>query len=141
MSSSGRLYGGLGRREEFEGLMRHSDEFYATALLQAERGMYDLAVFSLEQSLQLFLKACLLKLGVDFPHTHSVRTLLNTLAQLTEKTGVKQLLTIYSVELGSLEDAYIVSRYMPRTYSANEFERLKETVEKVRGVVGGVLAP
>ena len=131
----------MSRREEYEGLMRRSEEFYATALLQAERNMYDLAVFSLEQSLQLFLKACLLRLGVDFPRTHSVRTLLNILAQLTEKNDVKQLLTIYSVELGSIEDAYIVSRYMPRRYTAAEFDRLKETVKKVRDVVGGVLAP
>ena len=122
-------------------MMRRSDGFYTTALLQAERGMYDLAVFSLEQSLQLFLKASLLKHGVDFPRTHGVRGLLDMLTQLTRKDEFKQLLTSYGMELGILEDAYIVSRYMPRTYTAEEFERLRVAVERVRDVVGGVLAP
>lgn len=120
-------------------MLRRSDGFYTTALLQAERGMYDLAVFSLEQSLQLYLKAALLKNGVDFPRTHGIRSLLNMLAELTGKEAVKQLQTTYGVELGSLEDAYIVSRYLPRTYTAAEFERLREAVERVRAVVGEVL--
>jgi HEPN domain-containing protein len=135
------IFAGLGRVEEYEGLMRRSDGFYTTALLQAERGMYDLAVFSLEQSLQLLLKAVLLRHGVDFPRTHGVRSLLNMLAQLTGRNEIKQLLITYSMELGILEDAYIVSRYMPRTYTAEEFERLRGVVDRVRGVVGGVLAP
>jgi HEPN domain-containing protein len=61
------MFVGLGRVEEFEVLLRRSESFYVTALLQAERGMYDLAVFSLEQSLQLFLKAALLKKGLTSP--------------------------------------------------------------------------
>jgi len=67
--------------------------------------------------------------------------LLNMLAQLTGRNEIKQLLITYSMELGILEDAYIVSRYMPRTYTAEEFERLRGVVDRVRGVVGGVLAP
>jgi HEPN domain-containing protein len=87
------MFVGLGRVEEFEVLLRRSESFYVTALLQAERGMYDLAVFSLEQSLQLFLKAALLKKGVDFPRTHGVRRLLNMLAELTGSDEIKQLQT------------------------------------------------
>ena len=134
------MFVGLGRVEEFEVLLRRSESFYVTALLQAERGMYDLAVFSLEQSLQLFLKAALLKEGVEFPRTHGVRRLLSILAELTGNDEIKQLLTSYSLELGILEDAYIVSRYFPRSYTGEEFERLRAAVERVRSVVGGVLA-
>jgi HEPN domain-containing protein len=134
------MFAGLGRVEEFEVLLRRSESFYVTALLQAERGMYDLAVFSLEQSLQLFLKAALLKEGVEFPRTHGVRRLLSILAELTGCDEIKQLLTSYSLELGILEDAYIVSRYFPRSYTGEEFERLRAAVERVRSVVGGVLA-
>jgi len=129
----------LGARAEYEGLIRRSDEFYLTAELQAERKMYDLAVFSLEQSLQLFLKATLLKLGVDFPRTHSVRRLLDVLSQVGGKEEIRQLLSVYSVELGSLEDAYIVSRYVARQYTSEEFERLRVVVKRVREVVGGAL--
>jgi HEPN domain-containing protein len=134
------MFAGLGRVEEFEVLLRRSESFYVTALLQAERGMYDLAVFSLEQSLQLFLKGALLKEGVEFPRTHGVRRLLSILAELTGSEEIKQLLTSYSLELGILEDAYIVSRYFPRSYTGEEFERLRAAVERVRSVVGGVLA-
>jgi HEPN domain-containing protein len=134
------MFVGLGRVEEFEVLLRRSESFYVTALLQAERGMYDLAVFSLEQSLQLFLKAALLKEGVEFPRTLGVRRLLSILAELTGSDEIKQLLTSYSLELGILEDAYIVSRYFPRSYTGEEFERLRAAVERVRSVVGGVLA-
>jgi HEPN domain-containing protein len=134
------MFVGLGRVEEFEVLLRRSESFYVTALLQAERGMYDLAVFSLEQSLQLFLKGALLKEGVEFPRTHGVRRLLSILAELTGSDEIKQLLTSYSLELGILEDAYIVSRYFPRSYTGEEFERLRAAVERVRSVVGGVLA-
>ncbi len=129
----------MGARAEYEGLIRRSDEFYLTAELQAERKMYDLAVFSLEQSLQLFLKATLLKLGVDFPRTHSVRRLLDVLSQVGGKEEIRQLLSVYSVELGSLEDAYIVSRYVARQYTSEEFERLRAVVKRVREVVGGAL--
>jgi HEPN domain-containing protein len=134
------MFVGLGRVEEFEVLLRRSESFYVTALLQAERGMYDLAVFSLEQSLQLFLKGALLKEGIEFPRTHGVRRLLSILAELTGSDEIKQLLTSYSLELGILEDAYIVSRYFPRSYTGEEFERLRAAVERVRSVVGGVLA-
>ncbi len=127
--------------DEYQVLVRRSSDFYTTALLQAERGMYDLAVFSLEQSLQLLLKASLLKHGVDFPRTHSVRSLLNMLAQLTGREVIGQLLSNYGLELGVLEDAYIVLRYIPRAYTPEEFERLREAVEEVRRVVGGALAP
>jgi HEPN domain-containing protein len=134
------MFVGLGRVEEFEVLLRRSESFYVTALLQAERGMDDLAVFSLEQSLQLFLKGALLKEGIEFPRTHGVRRLLSILAELTGSDEIKQLLTSYSLELGILEDAYIVSRYFPRSYTGEEFERLRAAVERVRSVVGGVLA-
>jgi hypothetical protein len=36
------------------------------------------------------------------------------------------------VELGALEDAYISSRYIPRIYTEDEFERLRAVVEEVR---------
>jgi len=120
--------------------MRRSDGFYITALLQAERGMYDLAVFSLEQSLQLFLKAALLRKGIDFPRTDGVRRLLSMLAELTGGEEIKQLQTSHSLELGILEDAYIVSRCFPRSYTGEEFERLRAAVERVRSVVGGFSA-
>lgn len=74
--------------------------FYETALMQIDRGFYDLAAFSLEQALQLSLKAHLLKLGVDYPRTHSVRKLLRMIYRVTGRKEIEEPLSRFSVELG-----------------------------------------
>jgi HEPN domain-containing protein len=125
----------MSKLEEYEALLRRSDGFLETALMQARAGMYDLAVFSLEQSLQLFLKATLLRVGSDYPRTHSIRRLLELLTEVTGRSELRELASRYSVELGALEDAYISSRYIPRIYTKDEFERLRAVVEEVRSNV------
>jgi HEPN domain-containing protein len=125
----------MSKLEEYEALLRRSDGFFETALTQARSGMYDLAVFSLEQSLQLFLKAKLLRVGSDYPRTHSIRRLLELLTEVTGRSELRELASRYSVELGALEDAYISSRYIPRIYTKDEFERLRAVVEEVRSNV------
>ena len=127
------------KREETEHLFERSRRFFETALLQIDRGFHDLAAFSLEQSLQLYLKACLLRLGIDYPKTHSVRRLLELIHDVIGREDVKGLLSKYAVELGSLEDAYITSRYVARSYSREEVKRLKSTVEEIKSVVKGIL--
>jgi hypothetical protein len=62
------------RKEEEKRLLKRSGDFLETAKYQISEGFYDLATFSLEQALELFLKAKVLAEGVDFPRTHSVRT-------------------------------------------------------------------
>lgn len=39
------------------------------------------------------------------------------------------------MEFASLEDAYITTRYFPRTFEKEEAERLREFVEKVKDLV------
>jgi len=123
--------------DEYEYLLERSRRFLETARIQIERGFYDLAAFSLEQSLQLFLKAELLKLGVDYPRTHSARKLLELLHRITGSEEIKGALTEYAVELGSLEDAYITSRYVAREYSEEEVRRLQKVVERLVEIVRG----
>lgn len=125
--------------EEAEYLLRRSRRFYETATMQMDRGFYDLAAFSFEQSLQLFLKASLLKLGIDFPRTHSVRRLLEMLHEITGENRIKEVLHRFNVELGALEDACIMSRYVARDYNREEVERFKKVVEEVTRVVGEVV--
>jgi len=128
----------LGRIEEYECLLERSRRFYETALMQVERGFYDLACFSLEQSLQLYLKASLLRLGLDFPRTHSVRRLLELMHEVTGDNRVLELLSRFSVELGALEDAYITSRHVARSYTADEASRSRKVVDEVIRVFGEV---
>lgn len=125
----------MSRLEEYRYLLERSRRFYETAIMQIDRGFYDLAVFSLEQSLQLFLKACLLKFGVDYPRIHSVRKLLEIMLRVTGRQEIESLLNKFSLELGSLEDAYITSRYIAREYTLEEVRRLKGVVEEVMNVV------
>ena len=124
---------------EYKAFLERSRKFYETALMQIDRGFYDLAAFSLEQALQLSLKAHLLKLGVDYPRTHSVRKLLRMIYRVTVRKEVEELLSRFSVELGALEDAYITSRYVARDYSLEEVEKLRMVVEEVKRVVGEVV--
>ncbi|MCX8171276.1 MAG: HEPN domain-containing protein [Candidatus Bathyarchaeota archaeon] len=122
------------RREEAERLLDRSRRFLETADYQIERGFYDLAAFSLEQSLQLFLKARLLEYGAGYPRTHSVRVLLEALASIApenKRDTIRALLNEHILELGILEDAYITSRYVMRDFRKGEIEKLKKTVLEV----------
>lgn len=126
------------RYDEYMYLLERSRRFYETAVMQVDRGFYDLAVFSLEQSLQPFLKACLLKLGVDYPRTHSVRRLLEIMAKVTGSSEIEDVLRRFSLELGALEDAYITSRYVTRDYTVDEVTRLRSVVDEVMSLVRGL---
>jgi len=124
----------LTRRDEVEHLLKRSKEFLETAEHQISKGFYALAAFSLEQSLQIFLKAKMILRGVDYPRTHSVRALLemsSDLAPEEEKSSIKHILEKYLLELGILEDAYITSRYVMREYRKEEAERLMKVVKEV----------
>ncbi|RLE83642.1 MAG: DNA-binding protein [Thermoprotei archaeon] len=129
------------KREEYEHLLKRSREFYETAIFQLEKGFYGLAAFSLEQALQLFLKAKMLERGVDYPRIHSVRRLLELLSEVVEKEFsrvLRELVEKYSLELASIEDAYITSRYIPREFRRGEVLRLKRVVDEVVDVVSRI---
>lgn len=122
------------RKAEEERLIKRSHDFLETAEYQTGKGFYDLATFSLEQALQLFLKAKVLAEGVDYPRTHSVRALLEILAELlpeNRKSAVRRILEKNLLELGTLEDAYITSRYIMREFTKQEAEKLTRTVKKI----------
>lgn len=128
----------MSRNEEYQYLLRRSKEFYETALMQIDKGFLGLAALSLEQSLQLFLKAKLLENGLDYPRTHSIRRLLELLAEVIGmplSQGINQLIDKYSLELALLEDAYITSRYIPRDFRKDDVLKLKKAVEEVMTVV------
>lgn len=122
------------RREEEQRLLKRSKDFLETAEYQVGKGFYDLAAFSLEQALQLFLKVKVLAEGADYPRTHSVRVLLEILSELApenRKFKVKEVLEKYLLELGMLEDAYITSKYVMREYTRQEVEKLARSVKEI----------
>ena len=122
------------REEEEQRLLKRSRDFLETAEYQTSKGFFDLATFSLEQALQLFLKAKVLAEGVDYPRTHSVRVLLEILSDLVPKnkeSTIKGILENYLLELGMLEDAYITSRYVMREFTKQEVEKLAKAVKEI----------
>jgi HEPN domain-containing protein len=122
------------RRGEEKSLLKRSRDFLETAEYQISKGFYDLAAFSLEQALQLFLKAKVLAEGVDYSRTHSVRVLLEILSDLVpenKKSSVKGISENYLLELGVLEDAYITSRYVMREFTKQEVEKLAKSVKEI----------
>ena len=124
----------VGARDEVETLLRRSKDFLRTARFQIDAGIYDLAVFNLEQALQLYLKAKLLELGAQYPRAYGLRQLLKLLQEVApeeKRRLAAQLLDRYLLELGALEDAYINSRYVPRDYTREEAERLFKAVLEI----------
>jgi HEPN domain-containing protein len=124
----------VGRKDEAEHLLKRSKEFLETAEYQISKGLYGIAVFSLEQALQLFLKSKMLAAGADYPRTHGVRSLLEILSGLEsdeKKRSTEHILNNYLFELGMLEDAYITSRYVMREFTREEAQRLTKTVKEV----------
>lgn len=122
------------REEEEKRLLKRSRDFLETAEYQRSKGFYDLATFSLEQALQLFLRAKVLAEGVDYPRAHSVRVLLEMLSDLVpenKKSTIKGILENYLLELGMLEDAYITSRYVMREFTKQEVEKLTKAVKEI----------
>jgi HEPN domain-containing protein len=128
------------KKEEENRLLKRSRDFLETAEYQTSRGFYDLAAFSLEQTMQLFLKAKVLAEGVDHPRTHSARALLEMLQELvpkSKKSNIKNILENYLLELGMLEDAYITSRYAMREFTKQEAEKLAKAVKEIMKHVAG----
>ena len=123
------------RLVEHEYLLKRPRGFYEAALVFIERGLYDIAAFSLEQSLQLYLKAILLKLGMDYPRTHSIRRLLELVYQLTGRGAVNELLDRLGLEISLLEDAYITARHVPKEFTRDVVAKLKRAVEEIVHVI------
>ena len=119
-------------REEVEFLRRRSRNAYSLAREAFERGDYDWAIFLLEQSLQLLVKYYLAdKLG-HYPRSHSISKLLEEAAEVNVK--FREFLGKYRDAIGLVEDSYILSRYIPRSYAREEVENkfyLYELLNKI----------
>ncbi|MEM4155905.1 MAG: HEPN domain-containing protein [Archaeoglobaceae archaeon] len=92
--------------------------------------VFDLSAFNVEQALQLYLKFILAKELGYFPKTHSLTRLFNDLSKLD-----KAFLEFYEeneIIIKDIEDAYILSRYLPRDYSEKEVELMINTLEKFK---------
>jgi HEPN domain-containing protein len=109
----------------YEKLKERAKYFFEESKKDALNKHYDIALFHLEQALQLGLKAYLLKNKGDFPKTHNLVELI----KLVENDCIKRISKRRWYIISILTDAYIGSRYLLRDYSENEYRASKKFVE------------
>jgi HEPN domain-containing protein len=114
-----------------ESLRKRAREYIETYEFHLSHAIYALAVFDLEQALQLSVKASLLEEGVAYPRTHSIRRLLELLADVRNDEKLRGKIREYAVELRLLEEAYISSRYVATEFSEDEVLMVKKAFDEV----------
>lgn len=122
--------------EEVELLRKRAEAFLRNAKNLIDEGEYDLAMFSLEQYCQLLLKYKLLVKRGSYPRAHSIRTLLRILGD--ENPEVLDLVNDEKKlhYIARIEEAYIVSRYLPYEFEQKEvMDIYRFVVEEFRKVV------
>ncbi|MEJ2779482.1 HEPN domain-containing protein [Stygiolobus sp. CP850M] len=119
-----------------EFLKNNALDFLNYAKLLLRDGRYNLALFSLEQALQLGLKYYISKLTGSFPKTHDIVDLLKRIIELTENKKLKEVLNAEISTLDLLKQAYIASRYLPTNYDKEAVEKALKVVEVIFNELG-----
>jgi len=114
-------------------LIKRSERFFTNALRDFEEKEYDVAMFNLEQSLQLFLKAKILSKGIQFPKTREIEKLIEFLSKIEKEIKLNEK---EKKVLKNLEQAYISSRYLPFSFSEEDVRDAIELVKKIRDFYG-----
>jgi len=119
--------------KEIDIFKERAREFVFNAKTSAKRRKYDVAVFNLEQAIQLFLKYLLAKKLGDFPKTHSITFLLKELAKAYNKEKLVEIFIKENLSMLSiLESAYITTRYLPHHWSKDHWDQLWNFFNKLR---------
>jgi len=116
----------------YEEMVARAKHFLNVSEYDVSAGRYDIALFHLEQSVQLALKAYLLKAFGDFPKIHSLKDLID----LSENNCLKKLAEDLWYIIDILEDAYIGARYLIRRYSEKEYRESLKFVQEVFKCIG-----
>ena len=122
-------------REEVELYLKRAEKLKKNAEFNFENGDYDLAMFHIEQAMQLLIKAKMLDLKGYFERTHSLRKLLSDLKGIgegVEASEIESFLRKYRTELRNLERAYITSRYYFEEFFKEEVEEAFKALDELR---------
>ena len=117
-------------------LKNNSIDFFKEGERNLNEGKYNLAMFHLEQALQLGLKYKLYELTGTYDKTHDIIILLNKVIELTKDSKLKEIIDKEYVTLELIKQAYISSRYLPFTYDKKSAERVYQVVKKILNVLG-----
>ncbi|WP_428093414.1 HEPN domain-containing protein [Caldivirga sp.] len=110
--------------ELYRRLAERARYFFEESSRDAAKKRYDIALFHLEQALQLGIKAYMLRTKGDSPKVHD----LGMLIKLTENQCLAKLTEGMWYDVSILNDAYIASRYLAREYSEKEYRSARSFV-------------
>ena len=118
-------------REEIGFLKERAKEFWERADEDFQKGRYNLCALDIEQSVQIWLKYLIAIKAGDFPKAHYLDDLINEITNIYETDKVTKFYKGNILQIRSLEDAYITSRYFPKKFSKDEIESLKQLAENL----------
>ncbi len=112
--------------------MKEEIRLYLEREFNFRNGDYDLAMFHIEQAMQLLVKARLLHLKGYFERSHSLRRLLSDLKQIEKSEEIEKFLKRRRRVLRDLERAYITARYYFEEFFEDEVKEAFEALDELR---------
>ena len=125
-------------REEISFLKERAKEFWERADEDFQKNRFNLCALDIEQAVQIWLKYLIAIKAGDFPKTHYLDDLINEVTNIYETEEVLKFYKGNILQIRSLEDAYITSRYFPKKFSKDEIESLKQLAENLFKVLESV---
>jgi len=117
-------------------LKKRMNDYMKSFDMHFKNDMLNLAMFDLEQYVQLYLKQKLYDLVGEFPKTHSIRKLLREIGKIKNREKeVEDFIAKNSIYISDLELAYIASRYMDKEYSKEEVLEIKKFLHKLKNFI------
>jgi len=117
-------------------LKNNSIDFFKEGERNLNEEKYNLAMFHLEQALQLGLKYKLYELTGTYDKIHDNIILLNKVIELTKDNKLKEIIDKEYITLELIKQAYISSRYLPFTYDKKSVEKAYQVVKNILNVLG-----
>jgi len=114
-----------------EFLKKRAKEFWERAKEDFAKSRFNLTALDIEQAMQLWFKYLIFLKAGDFPKTHYFDILVKELSEIYELQEILQFYQKYALQFKTLEDAYIVSRYLPREFNKDEVQKIMEFAEEV----------
>jgi HEPN domain-containing protein len=117
-------------------LKERADEFVKLAEYAYKRKRYDLAMFNLEQAVQLYLKYKIWQKLGDFEKTHSITKLLKDFGRVYKKSkAINKFIKENLKLINNLEVAYIESRYLPAQFFKEDIDKAFEFLNKLKKLI------
>ena len=121
-------------RNEVERMNIRASAFLELAREALRMENYDVSCFLSEQAAQLHLKSVLLEAIGDYPRTHNLRALLTEVSESRGGHRIDEFVRRNRTRLIALEDAYIIARYTPATYTQDDARDMIKMAEELMEV-------